>query len=117
MGREFAWAPAIERSGSGGPWHVAGSLIGLDLALARSALRRVSADEMPPVPTINLNDELTLARTAVALQPRHFDDETHQAIAMAIARGRARVDEVVGSPEGLRLLFDEVACLPPSATR
>ena len=74
MGREFAWMPAIERSGSGAPWHIAGSLMGLDLALARSALRRISADEMPPVPTINLNDELTLARTAVALQPRDFDD-------------------------------------------
>ena len=72
MGREFAWMLAVERSGSGAPWHIAGSLMGLDLALARSALRRISVDEMPPVPTINLNDELTLARTAVALQPQEF---------------------------------------------
>jgi hypothetical protein len=115
MGREFAWAPAVERSGSGAPWHVAGSLIGLELALSRSALRRVSADEMPPVPTINLNDELTLARTAVALQPRHFDDDTHRAIAIAIARGRSRVSEAAGRPEALRQLFDEVAV--PAAVR
>ena len=42
MGREFAWMPAIERERLGRPWHIAGSLIGLDLALSRSALRRVS---------------------------------------------------------------------------
>lgn len=115
MGREFAWMLAVERSGSGAPWHIAGSLIGLDLALARSALRRISADEMPPVPTINLNDELTLARTAVALQPRHFDDRTQQALAGALARGRARVREAGSDPEAVRRLIDEVAA--PAAGR
>ena len=115
MGREFAWMPAIERSGSGAPWHIAGSLIGLDLALSRSALRRVSPDEMPPVPTINLNDELTLARTAVSLQPRDFDDGTHAAIAAAMGRGRARVRDAGNDPLAVRRLTDEVAM--PAAIR
>ena len=115
MGREFAWMPAIERSGSGAPWHIAGSLIGLDLALARSALRRVTPDEMPPVPTINLNDELTLARTAVSLQPRDFDDGTHAAIAAAMGRGRARVRDAGNDPLAVRRLTDEVAM--PAAIR
>jgi hypothetical protein len=115
MGREFAWSPAIERSGSGAPWHVAGSLMGLDLALARSALRRISADEMPPVPTINLNDELTLARTAVALRPREFDEGTHAAIAAALTRGRAKVRAAGSDPEALLRLMDQVAA--PIAVR
>jgi hypothetical protein len=115
MGREFAWSTAIERSGSGAPWHIAGSLMGLDLALARSALRRLSADEMPPVPTINLNDELTLARTAVSLRPREFDDRTHAAIAAALNRGRARVRAAVNDPEAVLRLMDQVAV--PSAVR
>lgn len=115
LGREFAWTLAVERSGSGAPWHVAGSLIGLDLALARSALRRLSADELPPVPTINLNDELTLTRTAVILQPRHFDDRTQQAIAAAIGRGRARVRDAGRDPAAVMRLMDELAV--PSAVR
>ncbi|MEZ5285615.1 MAG: hypothetical protein R2712_12585 [Vicinamibacterales bacterium] len=90
-GREFAWLPAQERSGAGAPWHVAGSLFGLDLALSRSALRRLSTDEMPAVPTVNLNDQLTLARTAVAILPRDMHDRVRDEIAAAIARGRARV--------------------------
>jgi hypothetical protein len=115
MGRDFAWSLAVERSGSGGPWHVAGSLMGLDLALARSALRRLSADEMPPVPTINLNDELTLARTAVALRPRELDDDTHAAIAAALSRGRMRVRAAARDPEAVLRLMAQVAA--PVAVR
>ena len=85
-------------AGTGAPWHVAGSLLGLDLALARSALRRMSADEMPPVPTINLNDQLTLARTAVALATRvRFDDADARRIGAAIARGRRAGAEAAGT--------------------
>jgi hypothetical protein len=109
VGREFAWSPAVERSGSGAPWHVAGSLFGVDLALARSALRRLSADEMPPVPTINLNDEMTLARTAVALRSHHFDDRTRSEIVAGLARGRARVAEAAPDPRAVERLAGEVA--------
>jgi hypothetical protein len=108
-GREFAWRPSVERTGSGAPWHVDGSLLALDLALARSALRRLSADEMPPVPTINLNDELTLARTAVALRPQHFDDGTREALVAAIARGRQRVARAGDDPAVVGALGVEVA--------
>jgi hypothetical protein len=107
-GRNLAWLPAIERTGTGGPWHVAGSLLGLDLALARSALRRLSLDEMPAVPTINLNDQLTLARTAVALAPARFDDETRDELAAAIARGRQRVADAGARPAALLALGAEV---------
>jgi hypothetical protein len=115
VGREFAWVAAAERTGSGQPWHVAGSLMGLDLALARAALRRMSADEMPPVPTINMNDELTLARTAVALRPQLLDNGTQAAIASAIARGRSRVAAAGADPGAVLALADEVAV--PTAVR
>ena len=109
VGRELAWFPAVERTGSGAPWHVEGSLLGLDLALARSALRRLSADEMPPVPTINLNDEMTLARTAVAVRPQHFDDRTQAEIAAALARGRARLQAAGTDTRAVLALAAEVA--------
>jgi len=108
-GRDVAWRPPVERTGIGAPWHVAGSLMGLDLALARSALRRLSIDDMPAVPTVNLNDQLTLARTAVALRPIDFDDATRDELADAIRRGRARVADAGASETALRALADEAA--------
>jgi hypothetical protein len=107
-GRDVAWLPAIERTGTGGPWHVGGSLFGLDLALSRSALRRLSADEMPAVPTINLNDQLTLARTAAALASARFDDATRDELAAAMARGQQRVAEAGATAAALLALGDEV---------
>ena len=108
-GRNLAWLPAVERTGTGGPWHVGGSLLGLDLALGRSALRRLSADEMPAVPTINLNDQLTLARTAVALATARFDDAARDELAAAIARGRQRVVQAGASAAAILALGEEVA--------
>ena len=64
MRRDFvAWALPREQVGDGSPWHLEGSILGLDIALARLALRRIADNEMPVAPTINLNDQLTFART------------------------------------------------------
>ncbi|MGE3886475.1 MAG: hypothetical protein AB7H81_08585 [Vicinamibacterales bacterium] len=108
-GRDVAWLAPVERTGIGEPWHVAGSLLGLDLALARSALRRLSLDDMPAIPTVNLNDQLTLARTAVALRPVDLDDATRDELADAIGRGRARVAAAGASVPALLALADEAA--------
>ncbi len=108
-GRDFAWTPAQERTGTGAPWHVAGSLFGLDLALARSALRRLSVDDMPAVPTINLNDQLTLARTAVAVSTHVLRDADRDAIAAAIAHGRSRVAAAAGDAPALAALGAEAS--------
>ena len=90
--RDFvAWSLPREQVGDGSPWHVEGSILGLDLALARLALRRIADNEMPMAPTINLNDQLTFARTVVALNPRALRDQDRDRIVAAIARGRERV--------------------------
>lgn len=107
-GRQHAWSPPQERSGTGAPWHVEGSLLGLDLALARIALRRISVDDMPAIPTINLNDQFTLARTAVAMTPAALTDETRDRIAAAIARGRKRVAEAGANPAAVGELAEQV---------
>lgn len=108
-GRDVPWRTPVERTGIGEPWHVAGSLLGLDLALARSALRRLSLDDMPAIPTVNLNDQLTLTRTAVALRPLDMDDVTRDELANAIGRGRARVAAAGASATALLALADEAA--------
>jgi hypothetical protein len=87
----MAWMPPRDQVGDGIPWHVEGSLLGLDLGLARLSLRRIADNEMPVAPSINLNDELTLARTVAALNPRDLIDADRDQIVAALARGRARV--------------------------
>lgn len=103
-GRDVAWTPALERTGTGGPWRAVGSLLGLDLAFSRLALRRLSMDDMPPVPTINLNDQITLTRTVVALQPHRLEDAARDELAAAIQRGRARVQEAATDSAALERL-------------
>ena len=87
----LAWSLPREQVGDGSPWHIEGSLLGLDIALSRLALRRLSNDEMPVAPTINLNDQLTLAKTALALNPYDLRDADRDRIVEAIGRGRQRV--------------------------
>ena len=92
MRRDFvAWALPREQVGDGSPWHVEGSILGLDIALARLALRRIADNEMPVAPTINLNDQLTFARTVMTLNPRELRDADRDRLVAAIARGRERV--------------------------
>lgn len=92
MRRDFvAWSLPREQVGDGSPWHVEGSILGLDIALARLALRRIADNEMPVAPTINLNDQLTFARTVMALNPRLLRDADRDRIVASIARGRERV--------------------------
>ena len=85
----LAWSPPHEQVGDGIPWHVEGALLGLDIGLARLALRRIADNEMPVAPTINLNDQLTFARTVMTLNPRELRDADRDRIVAAIARGRA----------------------------
>ena len=92
MRRDFvAWAMPKEQVGDGSPWHVEGSILGLDIALARLSLRRIADNEMPVAPTINLNDQLTFARTVMTLNPRELRDADRDELVAAIARGRERV--------------------------
>jgi hypothetical protein len=93
MRRDYlAWALPKEQVGDGSPWHVEGSILGLDIALARLALRRIADNEMPVAPTINLNDQMTFARTVMTLKARALHDADRDRIVATIARGRARVE-------------------------
>jgi hypothetical protein len=58
FGRQFgaAWEIAREDSGTGQPWHLTGSLLGLDVGLARFALRRLSMEPPSQAPRISSND-------------------------------------------------------------
>jgi hypothetical protein len=109
--RMTPWAPPEEQQGDG-PWHVSGSLIGLDTGLARLSLRRVADAQLPPAPTLTLNDFATLARTIVTLVPAELEDSDRDALAAAIARGRQRVVEARGHADALAELARLVRMSP-----
>jgi len=114
MRRDFvAWALPKEQVGDGTPWHVEGSLLGLDIALARLALRRLADNEMPVAPTINLNDQLTFARTMMTLNPRALHDADRDRIVAAIRRGRDRVKAAGANLAAVKAIAEE-AQLPSS---
>ena len=104
----LAWSVPREQVGDGAPWHLQGSLLGLDLTLARLALRRIGDDSMPVAPTINLNDQLTLSRTMIAMNPHELRDADRDRIVEAIARGRRRVAEAGANLSQVIALADEV---------
>ena len=103
----LAWSLPREQVGDGSPWHIEGSLLGLDIALARLALRRLSDDDMPVAPTINLNDQLTLAKTARVLNPNDLRDADRDRIVEAIGRGRQRVAAAGANHAAVLALADE----------
>jgi hypothetical protein len=105
--RMTPWAPPEEQQ-SDGPWHVAGSLIGLDAGLSRLTLRRLTDAQLPQAPTLTLNDFATLTRTIVALIPTELSDDDRDALAAAIQRGRQRVLDARGNLEALRALGHRV---------
>ncbi|MBY0493035.1 MAG: hypothetical protein K2Y23_02355 [Cyanobacteria bacterium] len=113
MRRDFvAWAVPKEQVGDGSPWHVEGSILGLDIALARLALRRIADNEMPVAPTINLNDQLTFARTVMTTNPRALRDQDRDRIVAAIARGVERLKAAGANLPAVTALAEEARLSP-----
>lgn len=97
MRRRTPWMLPEESTYGGRPWHVRGSLLALDVGLARFALRRLSND-VPSRPSLNGNDRRTFSETVVLFDPRAVTDGDRSAIAAAIGRGRSRV-QALGEPD------------------
>ena len=80
-------------------WHVDGSLLGLDVALARLGLRRLGMELPIEAPTLSSNQRETFIVSAALLDAYALDDATRDAIVDAVASGRQRVQRLVGHPE------------------
>jgi hypothetical protein len=78
----------------GVPWHVDGSLLGLDVALAPIALRRLGSDRGLAAPTLASNDRETFAVSFGLMNPFALTDTARDAIADAIERGRRRIGSI-----------------------
>jgi hypothetical protein len=90
------------------PWHVAGSLVGLDLALSQTMLRRVSSDALPLPPRLLTADRDVFARTVALQTPTDFADHDTGTVADAIAAGRKRVEQLGTSADALDEIADAI---------
>jgi len=91
MRARLVWAVPRQEVAPGVPWHVAGSVLGLDIALSTLALRRVATDHMLEAPKLTSNARDTFASSVSLLDPLALRDDDRDMIAAAIARGRERV--------------------------
>jgi hypothetical protein len=93
-----AWAVPKETHDIGSEWHVAGSLLALDIGLAAEALHRLSSDAPSSVPTISDNDRRAVTEAAVLANVFDYLDADMALLAEALGRGRARVAVLAGDP-------------------
>ena len=103
------WRLAEAASAAGTPWHLSGSLLGLDVALAVQSLRRVSDD--PPSPTLPAADRVAFARTVTVLNVRALTDASRDAVLRLVDAGRRRL-AALSNPDEARTLADAAGLGP-----
>ena len=95
--QETPWLLPLETSGSGEPWHLRGALLGLDVGLARLALRRTRMDLPEYQPTLNESDRRTLVTTLALTNPFDIDPQDAARVVAWMNAGR----RLLGSPTAL----------------
>jgi hypothetical protein len=86
-----AWSLPKQDVVPGLPWHVTGSLLGLDVALAPLVLRRVTTDPVATAPKLTSNERETFAVSVSLMNASALTNADRDAIASAVGRGRERV--------------------------
>jgi hypothetical protein len=84
------WAFGTEQASGGQPWHVQGSIIGLDVALGRLRLRRPLGSMPTHQAVVSAAERSALVQT-MTLTPARIEDTDARAIVSAIDRGRIRL--------------------------
>ena len=85
------WAEPAQVMSTGTPWHISGSLLGLDVAMASLALRRIDTGELPAPPTLSGPDRGTFMKTVALMNVYDLTDASRDSIVAAIRGGRKRV--------------------------
>jgi hypothetical protein len=105
----LGWAIPRQDFLPGVPWHVTGSVLGLDIALASLSLRRISADRLAEAPHLSSNERDAFAVSVSLMNARQLQDADRDAIVSAIARGRERVAGLTQGRERLATVADVVS--------
>jgi hypothetical protein len=92
--KHAAWRLPREEHGDRSGWRITGSLLGLDVALSRLALRRMDSSEMPLEPTLSTNMRAAATLTAALFGPIASSTPAADEVAASIARGRTRIADI-----------------------
>jgi hypothetical protein len=103
-----AWMQPHQDVAPGVAWHVTGSLLGMDVALAPLALRRVNFDRVLDAPRLTSNQREAFAVSVAFMNPFSLRDEDRDAIVVAIDRGRRRL-AAFAAPADLEAMASELA--------
>lgn len=98
------WFP-VERNEGG--WHVRGSLLGLDVGLARLRLPQVATGGPPAPPVMTTEDQQAFLEAAAIFASQPVGDEAMHAVAAALRAGRARVVAATADPGRLDAILAE----------
>jgi hypothetical protein len=101
------WTMPHQDVAPGVPWHVSGSILGLDVALAPLALRRVTTDRIIDAPKLTSNLRDAFSVSVAIMNPFSLSDEDRDSIAAAIEAGRRRVASLA-DPQELTAIGDEL---------
>lgn len=102
---ETMWRLPVEGRERQQRWGVTGSLLGLDVALGRFALRRVPSEVMPAPPMLTDVERQPFTEAVVLVSPFDATDDARTALLDALAAGRARL--AAASPESIAALATE----------
>jgi hypothetical protein len=92
----------------GVPWHVRGSLLGLDIGLSPHALRRVSAPRVGGQPTLNDSERKGFSDSVALLDPLDLSNQTRDALAAALTRGQDQIRRLAGGTLDVEQVFADV---------
>jgi hypothetical protein len=102
------WGLPRQDVAPGVPWHVDGSLLGLEIALAPLQLRRLDMDRAM-APSITSNQRETFAMSVALLNTFALDDAARDAMVEAIENGRRRIASVGQNRAGFDAAADAIA--------
>ena len=86
------WQLPVEVSGAGEPWHLRGSLLAMDIALGRLALRRTSIDLPAQQPRLNDGDRRVFITSLVLTPADNRTADRARALVDWLNTGRQAVD-------------------------
>jgi hypothetical protein len=104
----IAWSVPRQDFLPGIPWHITGSVLGLDIAMASLTLRRISPDLIADAPRLPSNEREAFAVGLTSMSAYDLTDRDRDAIVAAIQSGRSRVLELTSSEAALETLGEVV---------
>jgi hypothetical protein len=102
------WREPRAEAAANALWHVGGSLLGLDLALAPLSLYRIDTGRTVDEPTVSTGERATFAASHALLDALTLDDDARNRIGTAIDAGLVRVSEVGRDPVRFAAVADEI---------